>query len=68
MPEPQAPPKAAAITCTCGHPGSEHSACSGECYLCACKHYTPVGTAPEHAPRLARVYRQIIGRIRPAAR
>ncbi len=47
-------------TCTCGHPDREHSACSGECYLCGCKHYTPAKTGPVTQPLLARAYHRLL--------
>lgn len=48
------------IACTCGHPDREHSACSGECYLCGCKQYAPVIRGPEQGTWLARAYRRIL--------
>lgn len=57
-----------ATTCTCGHLEGEHSACNGECYLCACKHYTQAGKVrPGESGFLARVYRYILSRGKPAS-
>ncbi len=57
--------KETAAACACGHPEREHSACTGECYLCACKHYTPAPAARAAPPLLARAYRYILTRMRP---
>ncbi len=61
MNDSQAVQKAVPATCACGHPDREHSACSGECYLCGCKHYTPAKSGPEEGTFLARAYRRILG-------
>ncbi len=54
-------------TCTCGHPETDHSACTGECYQCACKHYTPARKAvPRESGLLARIRRSIRSRGKPA--
>ncbi len=55
-------------TCTCGHPDREHSSCSGECYLCACKHYTPARKIePRDNNLIARLY-HLFSRARPATK
>ncbi len=54
--------------CTCGHPDGEHSPCTGECYLCACKHYTPakVGDGPNGL--VGRIRRLLLTWKKPVAR
>ncbi len=68
MKDSQAESEKTARACVCGHPQGEHSACNGECYLCACKHYTPAGKVGSgESGLLARVYRCIHSWGKPAS-
>jgi hypothetical protein len=54
------------MTCQCGHPEGEHSQCTGECYLCACKHYVPTKIGAKESALLARAYRYIVTWVKSA--
>ncbi len=60
MTDPQSLIKETPMTCMCGHPEREHSACTGECYLCGCKHYAPAKIGPGESGGLARAYRSLL--------